>query len=64
MAGRSAASEINDAKATLHTALASSVLHGEHRVVENAGHGWLHEERQDAVFQAIADLLDRGRSRG
>ncbi|MER5853290.1 alpha/beta hydrolase [Streptomyces sp. NPDC002012] len=51
--------EINDAKTTLHTQLASSVLRGEHRVLENAGHGWLHEERQDAVLQAIADLLDR-----
>ncbi|MEU9472856.1 alpha/beta hydrolase [Streptomyces avermitilis] len=50
--------EINDAKTTLHTQLASSVPRGEHRVLENAGHGWLHEERQDAVFQAIADLLN------
>lgn len=50
---------INDAKTELHAQLAASVPGGEHRVIENAGHGWLHEERQDAVLRAVGDLLGR-----
>ncbi|WP_377268938.1 alpha/beta fold hydrolase [Peterkaempfera sp. SMS 1(5)a] len=55
---------INDAKTALHARLAAAVPHGEHRILDDAGHGWLHEERQDAVLQAIGDLLHRavGRS--
>jgi pimeloyl-ACP methyl ester carboxylesterase len=49
--------QINDAKTTLHAQLAASVPHGEHRILDDAGHGWLHEDRPDAVLQAIADLL-------
>jgi pimeloyl-ACP methyl ester carboxylesterase len=51
--------EINDGKRALHERLAASVPHGEHRVLPDAGHGWLHEERQDAVLQAIKDLIHR-----
>ncbi|MFC8230813.1 alpha/beta fold hydrolase [Streptomyces sp. NPDC057287] len=50
---------INDTKSDLHARLASSVPRGEHRTLPDAGHGWLHEESQDAVLQAILDLLDR-----
>ncbi|MDH6122178.1 pimeloyl-ACP methyl ester carboxylesterase [Kitasatospora sp. GAS204A] len=49
----------NERKQRLHAELAASVSHGEHRVVTDAGHGWLHEERQDAVLRAIEDLLSR-----
>lgn len=49
--------EINEGKRTLHAELAASVPHGEQRVLDDAGHGWLFEERQDAVLQAIKDLL-------
>jgi pimeloyl-ACP methyl ester carboxylesterase len=51
--------EINDAKRALHAELAASVPRGEHRVIDDAGHGWLHEERPDAVLQAVTDLLHR-----
>jgi pimeloyl-ACP methyl ester carboxylesterase len=51
--------EINTAKHALHATLAASVPRGEHRVLDDAGHGWVHEERPDAVLQAITDLLDR-----
>ncbi|GII53756.1 alpha/beta hydrolase fold precursor [Planotetraspora thailandica] len=53
------AREINAAKVDLHARLAASVPRGEHRVLDDAGHGWIHEERQDAVLQAITDLLAR-----
>ncbi|GAB2873104.1 alpha/beta hydrolase [Actinoallomurus bryophytorum] len=49
--------EINDGKRALHAELAASVPRGEHRVLEDAGHGWAHEERPDAVLQAITELL-------
>jgi pimeloyl-ACP methyl ester carboxylesterase len=48
--------EINAMKRTIHGELAASVPRGEQRVVD-AGHGWMHEERSDAVLEAIADLL-------
>ncbi|GLY82500.1 alpha/beta fold hydrolase [Actinoallomurus iriomotensis] len=51
--------EINDVKRALHAELAASVPRGEHRVIDDAGHGWLHEERPDAVLQAVTDLLHR-----
>lgn len=50
---------IHTTKPDLHARLASSVPRGEHRILHGAGHGWLHEERQDAVHQAILDLLGR-----
>lgn len=52
---------INDAKTGLHARLAASVRDGEHRVLDDAGHGWLHEERQDAVLRAVSDLLRKTR---
>lgn len=55
-------SEINKAKHELHANLAASVPRGEHRTLDDAGHGWLHEERPDVVLQAITDLLDRAGS--
>jgi pimeloyl-ACP methyl ester carboxylesterase len=51
--------EINEGKRALHAELAASVPRGEHRVVDDAGHGWLHEERPDVVLQAVTDLLGR-----
>ncbi|ARF59094.1 alpha/beta fold hydrolase [Streptomyces gilvosporeus] len=47
---------INDAKNALHAQLSASVPRGEHRILADAGHGWIHEERQDAVLEAVADL--------
>ncbi|MGW5365627.1 alpha/beta fold hydrolase [Actinopolymorpha pittospori] len=49
--------EINERKLTSHAELAASVPRGEHRVLDDAGHAWMHEERRDAVLQAIGDLL-------
>jgi pimeloyl-ACP methyl ester carboxylesterase len=54
--------EINEGKRALHAELAASVPRGEHRVVD-AGHGWVHEERPEAVFAAISDLLGRAGGR-
>ncbi|GAB2714569.1 alpha/beta fold hydrolase [Kitasatospora kifunensis] len=51
--------EQNAGKRALFAALAASVPRGEHRVLENAGHSWLHVEGEGAVIQAIRDLLDR-----
>ncbi|WP_329561849.1 hypothetical protein [Kitasatospora sp. NBC_01266] len=48
----------NERKQLPHARPAASVPRSEHRVLADAGHGWLHEERQDAVLQAIKDLLD------
>ncbi|MEV5707674.1 alpha/beta hydrolase [Actinoallomurus sp. NPDC052274] len=49
--------EINDMKRTIHAELAASVPHGEQRVLDDVGHGWMHEERPDAVLGALTDLL-------
>ncbi|MGW1377542.1 alpha/beta fold hydrolase [Streptomyces sp. NPDC002446] len=49
--------EINHAKRALHAQLAGSVPRGEHRILDDAGHGYLHEERPDAVLSAVGDLL-------
>ncbi|HCT78388.1 MAG TPA: alpha/beta hydrolase [Micromonosporaceae bacterium] len=51
--------EQNEAKLALYEAVAASVPRGEHRVLENASHSLLHIEGQDAVVQAIRDLVDR-----
>jgi pimeloyl-ACP methyl ester carboxylesterase len=52
---------INDAKTELHAQLACSVADGEQRILDDAGHGWLHEQRQDEVLEAIRDVLRRAR---
>jgi hypothetical protein len=44
---------------TINRAIANSVPHGEHRVLENAAHATFHVGRPDAVLQAIRALLDR-----
>ncbi|MFJ4849822.1 MULTISPECIES: alpha/beta fold hydrolase [unclassified Streptomyces] len=49
--------EMNAAKLGLHARIAASVPRGTHRVLDAAGHGWLHEERPDAVLGAIGELL-------
>ncbi|MFI9359165.1 alpha/beta fold hydrolase [Streptomyces lydicus] len=49
--------EINESKRALHAELAAETPRGEHRILDDAGHGWLHEERADAVLQAVNDLL-------
>jgi hypothetical protein len=51
--------QLNDIKLAINRAIANSVPHGEHRVLENAGHATFHVDRPDAVVQAIRDLLDR-----
>ncbi|MFF7638316.1 alpha/beta fold hydrolase [Kitasatospora sp. NPDC008050] len=51
------AREMNEGKHRLHAQLAAEVPRGEQRVLLDAGHAWLHEERQDAVLQAVGDLL-------
>jgi hypothetical protein len=51
--------QLNDIKLAINRAIASSVPHGEHRVLENAAHATFHIDRPDAVVQAIRDLLDR-----
>ncbi|MCO5968047.1 alpha/beta fold hydrolase [Actinoallomurus soli] len=49
--------EINDMKRTIHGELAASVPRGEQRVLDDVGHGWMHEERPDAVLSALTDIL-------
>jgi pimeloyl-ACP methyl ester carboxylesterase len=51
--------QLNDIKLAINRAIASSVPHGEHRVLENAAHATFHVDRPDAVVQAIRDTLDR-----
>jgi pimeloyl-ACP methyl ester carboxylesterase len=51
--------QLNDIKLAINRAIANSVPHGEHGVLENAAHATFHVDRPDAVAQAIRDLLDR-----
>ncbi|RSO41241.1 alpha/beta hydrolase [Streptomyces sp. WAC 06725] len=53
--------EINELKRRLHAEVAAGSPRGEQRVLGDAGHGWLHEERADAVLQAVEDLIIRAR---
>jgi hypothetical protein len=48
-----------DGKRKLHDALAASVVGGENRLVDGAGHVTLHFRRLDAVVEAIRDVLAR-----
>ncbi len=48
----------NKIKRDAHRAFVNSLLHGEHRVLEDAGHR-LTAERPDLVVNAIFDILDR-----
>ncbi|WP_411142109.1 alpha/beta fold hydrolase [Streptomyces sp. x-80] len=50
--------EFRDVKYALHAELAAAAPRGEHRVLDDAGHTWMHVERPDAVRRAITDLLD------
>ncbi|KAA2260173.1 alpha/beta hydrolase [Solihabitans fulvus] len=49
----------SDVRCALHGELAASFPRGEHRVLDDAGHNFMHVDRQDAVLQAIRDLLVR-----
>ncbi|WP_431047013.1 alpha/beta fold hydrolase [Streptomyces sp. P1-3] len=49
--------EINEGKRALHAEVAAESPRGEQRILDDAGHGWLHEERADAVIQAVNDLF-------
>ena len=51
--------QLNDIKLAINRAIANSVPHGEHRVLENAAHATFHVDRPDAVVQAIRDVLDK-----
>ena len=51
--------QLNEVKLAINRAIANSVPHGEHRVLEDAAHSTFHVDRPDAVVQAIRDLLDR-----
>ncbi|MFI0259595.1 alpha/beta fold hydrolase [Streptomyces sp. NPDC017056] len=53
--------EINETKRVLHAEVAAESPRGEQRVLDDAGHGWLHEERADAVLDAVDALLARAR---
>ncbi|MFF3787094.1 alpha/beta fold hydrolase [Streptomyces sp. NPDC001933] len=53
--------EINESKRSLHAELAAESSQGEQRMLDDAGHGWLHEERADTVIQAVNDLIARAR---
>jgi pimeloyl-ACP methyl ester carboxylesterase len=48
--------EMTDGKRRLYAALASSVSHGECRILEDARHSTITIDRADAVVQAIRDL--------
>jgi pimeloyl-ACP methyl ester carboxylesterase len=50
--------KLNEIKLAINSAIANSVPHGEHRVLEDAAHATFHVDRPDAVLQAIRDLLD------
>jgi hypothetical protein len=54
--------QLNDIKLAINRALANSVPHGEHRILEDAAHATFHVDRPDAVVQAIHDVLDRVQS--
>ncbi|MER6942955.1 alpha/beta hydrolase [Nonomuraea sp. NPDC000554] len=56
--------EINDVKLALHAELAQAAPRGEHRVLDDAGHNWMHVDRPDAVLHAIRDLLDQASPAG
>lgn len=43
----------------LHTKIASSFTHGEHRVLDGATHNFLHIERPEAVRSALIDVIAR-----
>ena len=51
--------EVNERKRVFYTVLAESVPHGEHRMLENAGHATIYISHSDAVVQAIRDLLGK-----
>ncbi|MEV6871787.1 alpha/beta hydrolase [Amycolatopsis sp. NPDC051128] len=44
----------------LHASIAAGVPRGEHRVLDDATHQFLHIERKDAVLRAIRDLIAAG----
>ncbi|MFD8543755.1 alpha/beta fold hydrolase [Streptomyces sp. NPDC059649] len=48
-----------EGKRQLHSALAASVTHGEHRVLAEARHSTLHIDAADAVTRAVRDLWQR-----
>ncbi|BDH14100.1 alpha/beta fold hydrolase [Streptomyces hygroscopicus] len=50
---------ITEVKLALHAELADSTPDGLHRVLDDAGHNWMHVDRPDAVLRAIHDLLER-----
>lgn len=52
---------VNDAKQAVNRLVAQSVSQGEERALEDATHLWMHIEREDAVADAIAELLERVR---
>jgi pimeloyl-ACP methyl ester carboxylesterase len=49
--------KLNDVKLAINRAIANSVPHGEHRVLENAAHATFHVDRPDAVVQAIREFI-------
>ena len=51
--------QLNEVKLAINRAIANSVPHGEHRVLDDAAHATFHVDRPDAVVQAIRDLLAR-----
>ncbi|MGH7712691.1 MAG: alpha/beta hydrolase [Gemmatimonadaceae bacterium] len=51
---------LNDGKRRVNRALAASIPRGEERALPDAVHVWICVEQEDAVVQAIADLLAAG----
>jgi pimeloyl-ACP methyl ester carboxylesterase len=45
----------------MHADLAKSTSRGEHRLIDDASHQYLHIEQSEAVLQALRDLLERSR---
>jgi pimeloyl-ACP methyl ester carboxylesterase len=52
------AQRAREGKKRLDAAIVSSVSHGEHRVLSDAGHTFVIIDRPDAVVQAIRDVVD------
>src|SRR5262249_42626139 len=49
--------QLNDIKWAINRAIANSVPHGEHRVLENAAHATFHVDRPHAVVAVLAEPL-------
>ena len=51
--------QVSEVKLALHQELVEKAPRGEHRVLDDAGHNWIHVQRPDAVLEAVKDLIER-----